>query len=170
LVTPTLTRFMAWDPSPSLQAFADIWRARTPAMAAGTDLAPAASQIDWRVSGHGRAAADRLRAARDRHLDQGIGARHGLWPRSCGRNHGLGNRTPSAAFIYPVAVGNEPSRRLAESLSGAPVGRRVQHEPSGATLDEVNLSDTGNVKPYGRFSGRGQPCLASAMISGRYSK
>jgi RimJ/RimL family protein N-acetyltransferase len=39
LRTPTLTHFMAWDPSPSLAAFAEIWRGWLPKMAAGTDLA-----------------------------------------------------------------------------------------------------------------------------------
>jgi hypothetical protein len=38
-VTPTLTRFMAWDPSPSLAVFAEIWRGWLPRMAAGTHLA-----------------------------------------------------------------------------------------------------------------------------------
>src|SRR6516225_5683350 len=37
--TPKLTRFMAWDPSPSPAAFAQIWRKWLPKMAAGTDLA-----------------------------------------------------------------------------------------------------------------------------------
>jgi len=31
--TPTLTRFMAWDPSPSLSAFAEVWGAWLPKMA-----------------------------------------------------------------------------------------------------------------------------------------
>jgi RimJ/RimL family protein N-acetyltransferase len=37
-VSPTITRFMAWDPSPSLVAFAEVWRQWLPRMTAGTDL------------------------------------------------------------------------------------------------------------------------------------
>jgi len=38
-VTPTLTRFLAWDPSPSLEAFAEIWRTWLSAMAASSSAA-----------------------------------------------------------------------------------------------------------------------------------
>ena len=37
-VTPTLTRFMAFEPSPSLDAFASVWGAWLPQMAAGMEL------------------------------------------------------------------------------------------------------------------------------------
>jgi hypothetical protein len=37
-VTPTLTRFMAFEPSPTLAAFADVWGTWPPQMAAGTEL------------------------------------------------------------------------------------------------------------------------------------
>ena len=43
----------------------------------------------------------------------------------------------AAGFIYPVAVANGPSRRLAESFGGALVGRRELRKPSGVLLDEV---------------------------------
>ncbi len=46
--TPTLTRFMGWEPSPTLSAFAEVWREWLPRMAAGTDLHLA---IRLRVSG-----------------------------------------------------------------------------------------------------------------------
>ena len=36
--TPTLTRYMGWDPAPSLEAFAHIWRTWLPMMVASTDL------------------------------------------------------------------------------------------------------------------------------------
>jgi hypothetical protein len=76
-------------------------------MAAGTDLALAASQIDWRLSGHGRAAADRLRAAeigmRIRESAQGMGYDR--------RNNGLGNSTPSA-----VAAACSTSRAARRSM------------------------------------------------------
>src|SRR5438477_2717225 len=37
-VTPALTRFMAWEPSPSLEAFAEVWRTWLPRMATGNEL------------------------------------------------------------------------------------------------------------------------------------
>ena len=37
-ITPTLTRFMAFEPPGSLDAFAGVWRAWLPRMAAGTEL------------------------------------------------------------------------------------------------------------------------------------
>ena len=37
-VTPSLTRFMSFGPSPSLAAFAEVWQAWLPQMAAGTEL------------------------------------------------------------------------------------------------------------------------------------
>jgi hypothetical protein len=37
-VSPTITRFMAWDPLPSPAAFAEVWRQWLPRMTAGTDL------------------------------------------------------------------------------------------------------------------------------------
>ena len=37
-VSPTITRFMSWDPSPSPAAFAEVWRQWLPRMTAGTDL------------------------------------------------------------------------------------------------------------------------------------
>jgi RimJ/RimL family protein N-acetyltransferase len=36
--TPTLTRFMAWEPAPSLEALGPIWQSWIPKMRAGTDL------------------------------------------------------------------------------------------------------------------------------------
>jgi RimJ/RimL family protein N-acetyltransferase len=36
--TPTLSRYMGWDPAPSLEAFEQIWRSWLPMMVAGTDV------------------------------------------------------------------------------------------------------------------------------------
>jgi len=36
--TQTLTRFMKWEPAPSLEAFAPIWQSWIPIMCAGTDV------------------------------------------------------------------------------------------------------------------------------------
>lgn len=36
--TLAITRFMTWDPSPSIEAFAEIWQKWLPQMAAGVEL------------------------------------------------------------------------------------------------------------------------------------
>jgi len=36
--TPTLSRYMGWDPAPSPEAFEQIWRSWLPMMVAGTDV------------------------------------------------------------------------------------------------------------------------------------
>ena len=139
LATPTLTRLMGWDPSPSLEAFSDIWRAWLPAMAAGTDLALA---VRLNATGEflGMAGLHRIDCPQPE---------IGIWIRESA--HGLGNGREavaavirwatasigSAGFVYPVAIENGASRRLAESLGGVPAGTRVLEKPSGVTLDEV---------------------------------
>ena len=139
LATPTLTRFMAWDPSPSLAAFAEIWRAWMPAMAAGTDLALA---VRLAATGEflGMAGLHRIDCPQPE---------LGIWIRESA--HGLGygreavaatmawaaGRIGSAGFVYPVVLENFASRRLVESLGGTPVGTAVLRKPGGVALDEV---------------------------------
>jgi hypothetical protein len=36
--TPTIARFMSWEPAPSLEAFERIWQSWIPKMRAGTDV------------------------------------------------------------------------------------------------------------------------------------
>src|SRR5262249_12590798 len=36
--TPKISRYMTWDPAPSLEAFAEIWQEWLPGMAHGSDL------------------------------------------------------------------------------------------------------------------------------------
>jgi RimJ/RimL family protein N-acetyltransferase len=137
--TPTITRFMAWDPSPSLTAFAEVWRQWLRRMTAGTDLSLVI----------------RLRAT-DEFL--GVAGIHrigspepevGIWLKEPAHGLGYGREAigtivqwaPShigaAALIYPVAKQNLPSRRLAESLHGAVVGERDLRKSNGVVLDEI---------------------------------
>jgi RimJ/RimL family protein N-acetyltransferase len=139
LVTPTLTRFMAWDPSPSLRAFSAIWRAWLPAMAAGTDLALAV-RLAATAEFLGMAGLHRVDCPQPE---------LGIWIRESAHGLGYGREavaatiawaaaaTGAAGFVYPVAVENLSSRRVAESLGGLPVGTRVLEKPSGVKLDEV---------------------------------
>jgi RimJ/RimL family protein N-acetyltransferase len=137
--TPTLTRFMSWDPSPSLEAFADVWRAWLPRIASGTDL-PLAIRLKTTAEFLGMAGLHHIGSPEPE---------IGIWIKEAA--HGLGygreaiaaiiawarEKVGAAAFIYPVAVPNHPSRHLAESLGGALVGTRQLRKPSGMVLDEV---------------------------------
>lgn len=137
--TPPLTRFMPWDPSPSLSAFAEVWRTWLPKMAAGTDLA-----LVVRL----RSTREFLGMAGLHCIDSGQ-PEIGIWIKEAA--HGLGygceavaaiiawasERIGVAGFIYPVAVANAGSRRLAERLGGALVGTRELRKPSGVMLEAV---------------------------------
>jgi RimJ/RimL family protein N-acetyltransferase len=137
--TGTLTRFMGWDPSPSLSAFAGVWREWLPAMAAGTDLMPA---IRLASTGEFLGMAGL----------HGIGSSEtevGIWLKEAAHGLGYGREAVAAIVnwayisgrvievIYPVVVDNCPSRHLVESLGGVLIGNRQLRKPSGEVLDEV---------------------------------
>ena len=137
--TPTLTRFMRRDPSPSPASFAEVWREWLSQMAAGTDLALV------------------VRLVRTQEFLGMAGLHHigspepeiGIWIKETAHGAGYGREAVAAivarasresgvtGFIYPVAVANRPSRRLAESLGGTLVGTRELRKASGVVLEEV---------------------------------
>ncbi|WP_354683106.1 GNAT family N-acetyltransferase [Cupriavidus necator] len=124
-ITRTLARFMEWEPSPTPDAFAAVWREWFPAMARGSDFIFT------------------IRRADDG-LFLGLGGLHhadtsapepGIWIREDCHGHGYGleavtaivdwaldNLSPSH-LVYPVAEQNRASRRIAEALGGVVVGR-----------------------------------------------
>jgi RimJ/RimL family protein N-acetyltransferase len=136
-VTPTLTRFMAWEPSPSLEAFAEVWRAWLHNMEIGSDAYLVA-----------RLAAGEFIGMVGLHDVANDEPEIGIWIKETSHRLGYGREAVVAvidwaakdlavrAFFYPVVARNRPSRRLAESLGGVLVGTRQLHKPSG-TLDEV---------------------------------
>jgi RimJ/RimL family protein N-acetyltransferase len=126
-ITPTLTRFMTWDPPATRADFARIWRGWLPAIEARSDLVFAI----------------RLR---DDGAFLGLSALHraqtetpelGIWIREDRHGKGFGREAVgmiarwatrelgTQRFIYPVAEDNRASRRIAESLGGAVVERRA---------------------------------------------
>jgi RimJ/RimL family protein N-acetyltransferase len=137
--TPTLTRFMAWDPSPSPAAFAQIWREWLPKMAAGTDLA-----LVVRVKSTGE-----FLGMAGLHGIGGAEPEIGIWIKEAAHGAGYGREAVATtiawacrwvgatAFTYPVAVENLPSRRLAESIGGKITGTRKLRKLSGVVLDQV---------------------------------
>ncbi|KAF1017472.1 MAG: hypothetical protein GAK31_00737 [Stenotrophomonas maltophilia] len=119
-LTPALTRYMAFDPPPSAQAFECIWRAWIRRIDEGSE---ATFVVRERQTGDfiGIAAVHDAQA-REPEL--------GIWISE--REHGKGYgreavaaamqwcalQFSSVAFSYPVAVENLPSRRTAEALGG----------------------------------------------------
>jgi RimJ/RimL family protein N-acetyltransferase len=121
-ITPGLTRFMNWEPPPSLEKFAEVWRSWLSAMNTGSELyfVIRASQEFVGIAGlHGLGE------------DQ---PELGLWIKEAAQGNGYGQEAMAAllawaserfgpsAFKWPVAVDNAPSRRLAEKLDGVLVG------------------------------------------------
>jgi RimJ/RimL family protein N-acetyltransferase len=138
-VTPTLTRFMAWDPSPSLAVFAEIWRGWLPRMTAGTHLA-----LTIRL----QSTAEFMGMAGLLCIGQPE-PEIGIWIKEAAHGAGYGREAVAAVvawhsretgangFTYPVAIDNWRSRSLAESLCGRLVGTRELRKPSGVILEEV---------------------------------
>ena len=137
--TPAITRFMAWDPSPSLAAFAEIWRTWLPKMAAGTEVS-----LVVRATSSGE-----FLGVVGLHEIGATEPAIGLWIKAAAQRSGYGREAIATtvawasrelgaiAFVYPVSIANQPSRRLAESLGGTLIGTRQLHKPSGGVLDEV---------------------------------
>ena len=137
--TPTLTRFMRWDPSPSPAAFAEVWHEWLPQMAAGTDLALVVRLVSTQ---------EFLGMAGLHHVGSPE-PEVGIWIKEPVHGAGYGREAvaaivawasrelQAAGFTYPVAVANRSSRRLAESLGGTLVGTRELRKAGGVVLEEV---------------------------------
>ncbi|HVJ33699.1 MAG TPA: GNAT family N-acetyltransferase [Terriglobia bacterium] len=134
-VTPSLTRFMAWEPPSSPQAFAAVWRHWLPAMELGTEI----YLVVRRSEGQRRGREDGDQECLGLIGLHDIGSRRpelGLWIKETAQHQGYGrealtlvagwassNLAPEG-FIYPVAEQNIPSRKLAEALGGQVTGFR----------------------------------------------
>jgi RimJ/RimL family protein N-acetyltransferase len=134
-----ITRFMAWDPSPSIEAFAEAWREWLRRMTTGTEL-----HLVIRLT-----LTDELLGVAGIHRIGSPEPEVGIWIKETAHGLGYGRESIAAivawapahidaiAFIYPVVEQNHPSRRLAESLHGTIVGTRKLRKSSGAIFDEV---------------------------------
>jgi RimJ/RimL family protein N-acetyltransferase len=137
--TPTIARFMSWEPAPSLEAFAPIWQSWLPRMRAGTDVSfvvRAKPSLEFLgVAGlHNTAAAE---------------PEAGIWIKEPQHGHGYGreavamivafaaNDLGKRAVVYPVVELNAPSRRLAESLGGRIIGTRLLRKAGGIEHPEI---------------------------------
>jgi RimJ/RimL family protein N-acetyltransferase len=137
--TPTIARFMSWDPAPSLEAFAAIWQGWIPRMRAGTD-------VSFIV--RCRSSLEFLGVAALHHTDAAE-PEAGIWIKETQHGNGYGreaiamivafaaNELGKRAVVYPVVERNLPSRRLAESLGGRIIATRVLRKSGGIEYSEV---------------------------------
>jgi RimJ/RimL family protein N-acetyltransferase len=137
--TPTVTRFMGWDPAPSLEAFELIWQSWMPKMRAGTD---AYLTVRHKIS------LEFLGAAGLHNADV-VEPEIGIWIKESQHRYGYGREAVASilafagsdlgkqAVVYPVVEQNGPSRRLAESLGGGIIGSRLLRKPGGIEYPEV---------------------------------
>ena len=135
-VTPTLTRFMVFDPSPSFEAFCEISTAWMPKMASGTDLFLV---VRLTLTGEFLGIVG-LHNIGDEEAEAGV------WIKEAAHGFGYGREAVSALvgwaagatgvqrIIYPVVEYNQPSRRVAESLGGVVVGAGVSRKRTTSTI------------------------------------
>ena len=134
-ITPSLTRFMSWEPAASRAEFDSIWRSWLPKIADGADFVFA------------------IRQRKDAQFLGLVGLHHvgnaspelGIWIREDCHGQGFGREAVGlvaqwasqalavASFIYPVAEANQQSRRIAESLGGVVIGQHVTPKYAAVT-------------------------------------
>jgi RimJ/RimL family protein N-acetyltransferase len=137
--TPTVARFMSWDPAPSFEAFEQIWQDWIPGMRAGSDAC---------LTIRHKASSEFLGLA-GLHKADVAEPEVGIWIKESQHGHGYGREAVATmiafaadklgkqAVVYPVVELNRPSRRLAESLGGRIIGTRVLRKSGGVELPEV---------------------------------
>ncbi len=138
-VSPTITRFMGFEPSPSLEAFEQVWKNWLPLMRSGTDahfVVRANSNLEFLgVAGL--------------HDIEDVEPKIGIWIKEAAHGSGFGQEAVAAivsfsarelgkkSVLYPVVEENYPSRRLAENLGGVLVGNRLLRKAGGIEHPEV---------------------------------
>lgn len=125
-ITPSLTRWMAWEPPIDRDEFDRIWQAWLSARAEGTDFVFAIRERD-NGGFLGLTGLHHVKVA---------SAVLGIWIREDRHGEGIGSEAVGLVaawasselgierFTYPVAEENSRSRRIAESLGGVIVERR----------------------------------------------
>jgi RimJ/RimL family protein N-acetyltransferase len=136
--TSTLTRYMTWDPAPSLEHFEQICRTWFPMMVAGTEL-PFAVRLASNQEFLGMAGLHHIDAPEPE---------VGIWIKEPLHGHGFGREAVAAlvsfaarlgkqAVLYPVVEQNLRSRHLAECLDGHVIGKGTLRKASGVELPEL---------------------------------
>jgi RimJ/RimL family protein N-acetyltransferase len=137
--TPTIARFMSWEPAPSLEAFERIWQSWIPKMRAGTDVS---------LTVRHKPSLEFLGIA-GLHNTDAIEPEVGIWIKKFQHGYGYGREAVATvvAFVaselgkqgvlYPVVEQNGLSRRLAERLGGRIIGTRLLRKAAGIEHPEV---------------------------------
>lgn len=138
-VTPTVARFMSWEPAPSLEAFELTWQSWIPKMRAGTDVS---------LTVRHKLSSEFLGTAGVHNTDA-TEPEVGIWIKESQHGYGYGreavamivafaaNDLGKRAVVYPVVERNGSSRRLAESLGGKIIGTRLLRKAGGIEHPEV---------------------------------
>jgi RimJ/RimL family protein N-acetyltransferase len=125
-ITPTLTRYMSWEPAPSRAAFRDVWMKWVAPIADGNEYVFVIRERDG----------DRFAGLAGLHRVNDATPELGIWIREDRHGRGYGaeavRRVAQWAmqslgikrFVYPVAEQNHASRRIAEALGGVVAERR----------------------------------------------
>src|SRR5262249_46574804 len=144
-VTPSLTRFLAFEPSPSRAAFAEVWRPWLPQMARGTHL-----YLVVRLAG----SREFLGVAGLRDVG-GPEPEVGIWIKEPAQRRGYGSeavramidwaarRPETESFLYPVAAENQRSRRIAERLGGDAIATRDNPKFTTTVLYRIPVAASG---------------------------
>lgn len=119
-ITPSLTRYMSWEAPRNADEYENVWRRWLQTIADGSDFVFTIRRLpDGRFIG--------LAGLHDTHGDT---PELGIWIREDEHRCGYGSEavdavfryasqaTTAASFIYPVAVENLSSRKIAEQLGG----------------------------------------------------
>jgi RimJ/RimL family protein N-acetyltransferase len=126
-ITPSLTRYMSWEPPATRADFDNVWRGWLPAIADGSDFVFAIRQ---------REEGDFLGLVGLHHV-QTKNPELGIWIREDRHGEGFGVEAVALVatwatqtigierFVYPVAEANYSSRRIAESLGGVVIAKRT---------------------------------------------
>lgn len=128
--TATVTRFLSWEPYPSLDAFAQSWRAWPEQAAAGTDAHIVVRQHDGEFVG-----ATGMHFRGEAEPDIGLWIKQAAWGQGYGREvvgaslAWIGGNLDIAAVRYPVVSGNVASRRIVESFGGVLTAERKRTKP-----------------------------------------
>jgi RimJ/RimL family protein N-acetyltransferase len=139
LATPTIARFMSWEPAPSLEAFEQIWQSWIPKMRAGTDVS---------LTVRHKSSLEFLGIA-GLHNTDAIEPEVGIWIKELQHGYGYGREAVATivafvaselgkqAVLYPVVEQNGRSRHLAERLGGRIIGTRLLRKATGIQYPEV---------------------------------
>ncbi|CAI0831552.1 MULTISPECIES: GNAT family N-acetyltransferase [Serratia] len=125
-ITPTLTRFMNFEPEESPEAFANVWQGWLPLIREGEEAMFIARLRD----GKGFVGMGGVHNLHSATPELGIWVKESLHGQGYGREIvqamalWASERYRPQHFLYPVAEQNAPSRRIAESLGGVVAGRR----------------------------------------------